>query len=264
MISSEPNSFTKDSEKQAIKQAFSKANLTYDHFSDVQKQTGIELIDWLNADAKCDQSVLDLGCGTGETTRFLAQKPFIQFLKGMDFSEAVLMVAREKKDLQNTTFVQFDFDQPWQEPYMYDVVFANMAVQWSGNMTYLFSQIETHLKPGGQLILSLPLTGTFKEIKPFCHVNELPDIAFMQHCLKQAGFAYIKSTASEKIKWFDSIRDCLHSIKLTGACAHTSATCQDSSTSPSFAKLKHQLKKGFGQNHALTYHIGYFKAFKSI
>ena len=60
--------------------------------------------------------ILDLGCGNGELARELVQRGFVGHYVGMDFSEALLNVAREGvADFGNFSFIQGNLaDSDWQ------------------------------------------------------------------------------------------------------------------------------------------------------
>ena len=54
---------------------------------------------------------LEIGCGTGKNTRWLAQRA--KTLVAVDFSEQMLEKAKLKNEHQNVQFVQADIQQPW-------------------------------------------------------------------------------------------------------------------------------------------------------
>lgn len=84
-------------------------------FSDTRQriQPGVrQILDSIDPTAR----ILDLGCGNGELARELAQRGFVGQYLGMDFSEALLNVAREGvAGFSNYRFIQGNLaDSDWQ------------------------------------------------------------------------------------------------------------------------------------------------------
>ncbi|MBA4852989.1 methyltransferase domain-containing protein [Emticicia sp. BO119] len=99
--------------------------------------------------------VIDLGCGTGELTRKLADALPGSKVLGIDSSQEML---NDSKAFANEQ-VQFklrgieeqiNLDEKW------DLVFSNAAIQWVYNHEELMPEIISMIKPGGQLVIQLP------------------------------------------------------------------------------------------------------------
>lgn len=100
-------------------------------------------------------TVIDLGCGTGELTRKLAdQLPGADIL-GIDSSAEMLEASRAYAG-KNLRFQQTDIATKIQEAEKYDLVFSNAALQWLDDHKNLFTHIITLLKQGGQLAVQVP------------------------------------------------------------------------------------------------------------
>lgn len=96
--------------------------------------------------------VIDLGCGTGEHTRRLADMLPESTVKGIDTSPEMLVKSKHY-ERPGLTFEQRSFEEI---DGGYDVIFSNAALQWSGNHEALFPTIWRHLAPGGQLLVQMP------------------------------------------------------------------------------------------------------------
>jgi len=96
--------------------------------------------------------VVDLGCGTGELTRKLADSLPGSIVTGLDSSEQMLEKAAFFSSL-NLVFVQGDQSQLTGE---WDLIFSNAALQWSENHADLIPYLYQRLNPGGQLAVQVP------------------------------------------------------------------------------------------------------------
>lgn len=99
--------------------------------------------------------VIDLGCGTGELTRRLADHlPNAQVL-GIDASAEMLNEAKTFKTDQ-LSFEQRRIEEQIKEGLKYDLAFSNAALQWLEDHETLIPTLITMLQPGGQLVVQVP------------------------------------------------------------------------------------------------------------
>jgi trans-aconitate 2-methyltransferase len=96
--------------------------------------------------------VVDLGCGTGELTRQLAEALPNSDVTGLDSSTQMLEKA-QKFAGPRLKFEQGDQAQLTGE---WDLIFSNAALQWSENHPELISNLYQRLKPGGQIAVQVP------------------------------------------------------------------------------------------------------------
>ncbi|NIJ53843.1 methyltransferase domain-containing protein [Dyadobacter arcticus] len=104
---------------------------------------------------KSGMNVIDLGCGTGELTRKLAEALPDSVVLGIDSSEEML---NDSKAFVNhhLRFERRSIEEQIQLDEKYDLVFSNAAVQWVENHELVFPKIISMLKPGGQLVIQMP------------------------------------------------------------------------------------------------------------
>ncbi|MDA2919811.1 methyltransferase domain-containing protein [Desulfobacterota bacterium AH_259_B03_O07] len=96
--------------------------------------------------------VIDLGCGTGETTSMLADKLPGSRIVGIDSSPDMLKKATEWVR-PGLTFEMRSIENlsgKW------DLIFSNAAIHWLDKHDELVPKFFSHINPGGQLVIQIP------------------------------------------------------------------------------------------------------------
>lgn len=99
--------------------------------------------------------VTDLGCGTGELTRKLADRLPDSRVWGIDSSAEMLQQA-EAFVRPGLRFDQIPVEDWLNRPEKWDLLFSNAALQWVNDHENLFPALITRLKPGGVLAVQMP------------------------------------------------------------------------------------------------------------
>jgi ubiquinone/menaquinone biosynthesis C-methylase UbiE len=153
-----------------------------------------------------DLLILELGCGTGKNTVWLADKA--KEMLALDFSTEMMALAKEKLLNKTVSFLQQDLTKEWQvQTAHFDLLTCSLVLEHIENLDFIFMQAQKALKHGGQFYV-----GEFHPFKQYmgskarfetiqgifeldCFVHHVS--AFL-NAAKQNGF-----TCKELQEWFD-------------------------------------------------------------
>ena len=105
---------------------------------------------------KVDDRVLDLGCGTGQTTRDAARAATRGTALGVDLSEQMLEHARQRaadEGVANATFLQADAQIHPFPPAAFDVAISRTGAMFFSDLVAAFTNVGRALSDGGHLAL---------------------------------------------------------------------------------------------------------------
>jgi SAM-dependent methyltransferase len=100
------------------------------------------------------ESVLDIGCGNGKTTRLAAERASSGRTVGVDLSAPMLERARtiaREDGITNVTFEQGDAQVHPFPPAVFDVVISRFGVMFFGDPVAALANIGRAVRPGGRL-----------------------------------------------------------------------------------------------------------------
>ena len=104
-------------------------------------------------DTERPETVFDLGCGPGNSTRLLADRWPEAWITGVDGS--VDMLTQAAADLPGPDWVEADLNG-WSPDRPADVLFSNAALHWLDDHAVLFPRLLQHLNPDGVLAVQMP------------------------------------------------------------------------------------------------------------
>ena len=112
-----------------------------------------------------DETIVDLGCGSGEHTIELARRSPNGSAHGIDGSPAMIEAARKLADTQPDDLkrrVSFELlDAPkFHADSVFSLIFSNAAFQWIPDQAPLFSACLQALKPDGRIVVQMPANET--------------------------------------------------------------------------------------------------------
>lgn len=112
---------------------------------------------FLDADlVAASDTVLDIGCGTGKSTRDLAGVAALGTVVGVDLSGPMLAYARERsaaEGLSNVTYVQADAQVHSFDEAAFDLAMSSFGAMFFADPVAAFTNIGRGVRPGGRLAL---------------------------------------------------------------------------------------------------------------
>jgi trans-aconitate 2-methyltransferase len=123
----------------------------YLKFANERTQPSIDLAARINVDNP--ESIIDVGCGPGNSTQVLKRRWPVAKISGLDSSPEMIKKARE--DFPDMEWIiadapTFEFDR------QYDIIFSNAAVQWMPNHETLLPKLLENVNRGGALAVQVP------------------------------------------------------------------------------------------------------------
>ena len=98
-------------------------------------------------------SILEVGCGTGKNTPFLAQ--IGENVYAVDFSEGMIERAKEKVQAENVRFSMMDITQKWIfEDQSFDLIVCNLVLEHIEDLSFIFSEAARVLKDNGRFFIN--------------------------------------------------------------------------------------------------------------
>ena len=154
----------------------------YEKFIKDRTQPAIDLANRL--EVKEAKRILDLGCGTGNSTKILKDRYPNARVIGADNSDE--MLAKAKKTHPDIEFIHLDVGGDLSEvKEKFDIVFSNACIQWIPNHEILLPKLMSLLKHGGVLAVQIPIQN---EHPVHIIINELVTTAKWKDKLSQRNY----------------------------------------------------------------------------
>jgi malonyl-CoA O-methyltransferase len=198
----------------SVRRAFSRAVSTYDKAAVLEREVGSRMAQRLDYIKLAPLVVLDAGCGTGEAIGELAARYPAARIVGLDAALAMTAAARLRTrrtrsmfqrlvaplmpriDGAMPVFVCADAHALPFRGVAFDMVWSNLALQWSNDPPRVFAEFRRALKVGGLLTFTTLGPDTLKELRSafvhadgHTHTNRFVDMHDLGDMLIAAGFA---------------------------------------------------------------------------
>ena len=99
------------------------------------------------------ENVLELGCGTGENTKWLLENA--KRIIGLDFSQEMLKKAKEKISDERVTFKKADLTENWEiDNGFAELITCSLTLEHIKNLNHVFNQSSLKLKKNGLFFIS--------------------------------------------------------------------------------------------------------------
>jgi trans-aconitate 2-methyltransferase len=155
---------------------------TYNQFKEERYQPFYDLISHIHH--KPGMKIIDLGCGTGELTKILADKFKESTVLGIDASAEMLSKAPQQKNLR---FLQSSIEKEVEKKDSWNLIVANASLQWVENHHQLFPTIFARLSEHGQVATQMPSQKENK-LNQILHslAHEDPFYQSLQHTIRES------------------------------------------------------------------------------
>jgi ubiquinone/menaquinone biosynthesis C-methylase UbiE len=136
----------------SIQKAYNEWSETYDTDEnltrDLDQKVTRESLDNFHFD-----SILEIGCGTGKNTAFLAR--IGSQVHALDFSEGMIEKAKKKVQTENVRFSVADLTQKWPcEDQSYDLIVCNLVLEHIEDLSFIFSEAFRVLEEKGIFLIN--------------------------------------------------------------------------------------------------------------
>lgn len=135
----------------------------YLRFGDERTRPAADLASRVQIDAP--KTVIDLGCGPGNSTQVLRQRWPMARVAGLDSSQAMIDAATASYPDQEWLLGDI---AGWSSANLYDVVFSNAALQWVGDHAPLVAGLFRNVASGGALAFQVP-SSTYALVRTLIH-----------------------------------------------------------------------------------------------
>jgi trans-aconitate 2-methyltransferase len=124
----------------------------YLQFRSERTQPSIDLIARINLVKP--KSIIDIGCGPGNSTQVLVNRWPKAKITGLDSSSG--MIKKAKHDYPNQEWIAADAST-YEPEIKYDIVFSNAVIQWIPNHVNLLKRFNGMLSNSGLVAIQIPL-----------------------------------------------------------------------------------------------------------
>lgn len=207
--------------KKAVARSFSKAAQHYDQFAQLQRDIGVQLLTGVKPQAV--ERILDLGCGTGYfSEKLCTMYPSCQ-MTCLDLSNAMLCQV-EKKQLAQVSCLQGDIDKLPFSRAQFDLIFSNLVVQWSEDLSGCLQQLKNSLNAGGSLHFSTLIDGSLHELAQAWkaadehpHTNSFLTLDAVKAAVQQCGFKKLQIKTETRVLHYENVIEVMRALKGIGA-----------------------------------------------
>lgn len=135
----------------SIAQAYDRWSHSYDSDRNATRDLDAIVLRAANLAVR-DAEVVEIGCGTGKNTQWLAEHA--RSVLAMDFSTGMMRKARALVPASHVRFVQHDVRDAWPVPdASVDVVVGNLVLEHVELLSPVFAEAARVLRPGGTLYI---------------------------------------------------------------------------------------------------------------
>lgn len=179
-------------DKHAARRAFDRAAASYDRHAVLQREVESRLLERAEYQRFEPAIILDLGCGTGSASRWLAGKFQSAKVIALDWAPNMLKKTGTNNDVLRLCADMHSLPLAARSV---DLLVSNLALQWSEDLAPIFREFRRVMRADAMLVFSSYGPDTLTELKQAWravdddpHVNDFPDMHDIGDELMAAGF----------------------------------------------------------------------------
>lgn len=177
--------------------AFNRAAARYDATAVLQQEVGKRMLERFDLLQIQPKHIIDLGCGTGISTRALAKRFSKADVLGVDLADNMLRLARRNAPwLSKQRYLVADAIALPLSSHSVDLIFSNLMLPWVSDLEKLVTEVRRVLKPGGLFLFSsygpdtlLELRKSFMAVDNQVHVHHFLDMHDVGNALLKTKFS---------------------------------------------------------------------------
>ncbi len=221
-------------DKRLVRQSFERAAPGYDGAAVLQREVCQRMLERLQYIKHGPRTLLDVGSGTGFGSRGLLKRYPGAALVALDLAPAMLKAARAATPWWRRgrplgrpgreSLVCGDLDRLPLAASGVDMIWSNLALQWSADLRGALAEMHRVLAPGGLLMFSTFGPDTLKELRQafagrdgYRHVNRFTDMHDIGDMLLDAGFAIPVMDMEYITLTYGDLHSLLRELKAIGA-----------------------------------------------
>ncbi len=183
-------------DKSAVKKFFDRAAKSYDHAAILQQEVLKRLIERLHYMRHRPATIIDLGCGTGNSIPDLQKAYPKARVVALDIAPAMLSQARKRfRRWSKKRLVEADMEQLPFADASFDLVFSSLALPWSNDIGATLKELARVSSHDSLLLFASLGPGTLAELEASWraldshpHVHGFVDMHDVGDAMMAAGF----------------------------------------------------------------------------
>ncbi len=254
-------------DKRKVAKSFSRAASTYEEVAVVQQSVLAEHLERLSFAKIEPERILDLGSGTGTGAQELSKKYKKSRVIAMDIAQGMLLEHRKNlpRFRNRTDLICADLDHLPLEDNSIDLVFSNLAIQWSNDLHQVIKEFRRVLRTGGLLSFTTVGPDTLRELRDAWnsigagdHVHDFLDMHEIGDALISNGFGAPVLDVDRYTLTYPDVKSLLSDLKKLGATNSSSERSRGMMGREMISKLERAYEKQRIEGKLpLTYEIVY-------
>ncbi len=212
-------------DRHSMRESFERAAAHYDEAAVLQREVGkrmLERLDYMRIDP---QNIVDIGAGTGTQTALLKKRFRKANVFALDIAQPMLRYAKKRSGLLKPFYcLCADMQQLPLATNSVDMLFSNLALQWSTDLDATFAEFRRVLKPGGMLLYTTLGPDTLQELRAswetvdgYTHVNHFLDMHDIGDAMLRAGLAEPVMDVERITMTYEDVLTLMRDLKVLGA-----------------------------------------------